>query len=376
MGATMEAVMICSIFHQHLTDRYSLCGLCRLQCERDEETPWGGTAALITPPQPPHDSPNDLRRQFGGCDHGGAPHITCPQAPQLSGPCKVLLCATQLQPPPLCLQDKQPQYLRWAPTCVSPHCHIDSPANVDRRMAIRDTWGAASLPNYAMPVIFLLGDTNDFTAQTDIHSENKIYSDIIQESFVDSHSNLTLKTVMAYKWARTFCPRADFVLVTTDNVIIDTFKLAPYLLTQRPQVDTHFILCHLVPCCPPAQARTMSSPLHPGHAWQQYTGKAYPAHCSGHAYVLPSTVIHKMYVMSLDTQAKPLPGTWGSWLKSWGSTSVTPATPFLASLARIGPSLPCLTAQNTWTVPLSWVCSATNTHTESLKLCVNSGSQS
>ena len=183
---------------------------------------------------------------------------------------------------------------------------LTAPGNVDRRMAIRDTWGASyNLPNYAMPVIFLLGDTSDFTAQTDIHSENKIYSDIVQESFVDSQSNLTLKTVMAYKWARTFCPRADFVLVTTDSVLVDTFKLAPYLLTHRPHVDTHFILCHLVHCCQPVPEHDPALPPFtqdtPATAQPQYAGRAFPTHCSGHAYVLPSTVINQMYVMSLDT---------------------------------------------------------------------------
>ena len=184
---------------------------------------------------------------------------------------------------------------------------LTAPGNVGRRMAIRDTWGASyNLPNYAMPVIFLLGDTSDFTAQTDIHSENKIYADIVQETFVDTYFNMTLKTVMAYKWARTFCSKADFVLVTTDSVLVDTFKLAPYLLTQRPQADTHFNLCHLVQCCQPAGLHHHTHSSSPFNTEDtplelQYGGRAYPAYCLGNAYVLPSTVINQMYVMSLDT---------------------------------------------------------------------------
>lgn len=171
------------------------------------------------------------------------------------------------------------------------------PNHVDRRMAIRDTWGAAyNLPHHAMPLVFLLGDTTDLNAQTDIASENSIYGDIVQGRFMDSESNLTMKTVMAFTWARRFCSTADYVLIATDTAIIDTFKLVPYLLLQKPMTSGQFILCDLVPCCPTVKGQTP-----PNEAGQRYLGSEYPAHCSGLAYVLPSSVIKKMHAAALRT---------------------------------------------------------------------------
>ena len=83
--------------------------------------------------------------------------------------------------------------------------------------------------NIRVKVIFLLGQTDfqkksitkilgDSTAdgftyeeeevdelQLRINNESEVYGDIIQESFIDSYNNLTLKTVMMLKWVTNNC---------------------------------------------------------------------------------------------------------------------------------------------------------------------------
>ena len=171
---------------------------------------------------------------------------------------------------------------------------LSQPKDVERRMAIRDTWGSRHHlpPHNRMPLAFILGDSTALTAQMDVASENNIYADIVQGSFIDSSTNLTLKTVMAFQWTRTFCPRAAFVMVATDDVLVDTYKLAPYLQLQHQ--EEHFALCDLVPCCQPAHSSSASAEL-------LYAGKVYPTHCAGHAFVLPSSVISRMHSASLHT---------------------------------------------------------------------------
>lgn len=41
--------------------------------------------------------------------------------------------------------------------------------------------------------------------QARIVNESEVYGDIIQESFVDSYNNLTLKTIMMLKWVTNNC---------------------------------------------------------------------------------------------------------------------------------------------------------------------------
>ncbi len=172
-------------------------------------------------------------------------------------------------------------------------------AHVDRRMAIRDTWGASyNLPSFFMPIIFLVGAAKDAAEHKEILMENQIYRDIVQEEFTDSYGNSSVKAVMAYKWARTYCPHAEFVLVTNDDVMVDVFKLVPYLQTLRFRVGNQLSLCYLHPCCMLAEVKK-----HKFNQWEPppYQGKAFPSYCSASAYVAPSSVIHKLYLMSLDT---------------------------------------------------------------------------
>lgn len=52
---------------------------------------------------------------------------------------------------------------------------------------------------------FLIGYTENEELQHEIHEESKIYDDIIQERFLDTYNNLTLKTSMLMKWTVNNC---------------------------------------------------------------------------------------------------------------------------------------------------------------------------
>ena len=143
--------------------------------------------------------------------------------------------------------------------------------------------------------------------------EHSIYRDIVQETFIDSSANSSLKAVMSFQWARTFCPHAKYVLIANDDVVVDVFKLVPYLETLQDQSNPHqFSLCYLYPCCMLADLYHHNSTnvrfkskkrvkLKFDELERAYHGKAYPAHCSGSAIVAPSQSIHNLFLMSLDT---------------------------------------------------------------------------
>ena len=147
----------------------------------------------------------------------------------------------------------------------------------------------------------------------DVSHEHSIYRDIVQENFIDSYVNSTLKAVMAFRWARTFCRNAQYVLIANDDVVVDVFKLIPYLETFKSKSDTHQIcVCYLYPCCMLADnySSNFTATRHKSkkkvklkleEVQRAYHGKAYPAHCSGSAFVAPSLSINNLYLMSLDT---------------------------------------------------------------------------
>ncbi len=170
---------------------------------------------------------------------------------------------------------------------------------------------------YAVSVL-VTGSALLFSGSTehsrDISHEHSIYRDIVQENFVDNYVNSTLKAVMAFKWASTFCPNAKYALIADDDVVIDVYKLVPYLETLHKQDEDpyQFSLCFLYPCCMLAERREKEGgvtgvsgrkkvKLKLTELERAYHGKAYPAHCSGTVLVAPSLSIHNLYLMSLDT---------------------------------------------------------------------------
>lgn len=52
---------------------------------------------------------------------------------------------------------------------------------------------------------FLIGQTQDEKIQNEIYVESQTYDDVIQEGFLDSYNNLTLKTAMLFKWINRNC---------------------------------------------------------------------------------------------------------------------------------------------------------------------------
>lgn len=56
-----------------------------------------------------------------------------------------------------------------------------------------------------MKIVFLIGQIQNNDTQNKINDENDINRDIIQESFIDSYNNLTLKSIMMLKWVTNNC---------------------------------------------------------------------------------------------------------------------------------------------------------------------------
>jgi len=77
-----------------------------------------------------------------------------------------------------------------------------APANVGERHAISKTWGkvARTSPDMAIDFVFLVGTTTDSDVRDILKAEVSHHDDVIQEDFVDSYNNLTLKSVMMLKF--------------------------------------------------------------------------------------------------------------------------------------------------------------------------------
>lgn len=147
-----------------------------------------------------------------------------------------------------------------------------APDNFDQRQAIRDTWAN---PTGDLKHVFLLGETTEELFKT-IFEEHQQYGDIVQGNFIDSYRNLTYKHVMGLKWANQYCPNAEFILKTDDDVFINIYQLKD-LVRKRLSRENDSISCFVHDKL--EIMRDVSSQWYVSK--QEYAGTHYPATCSG-----------------------------------------------------------------------------------------------
>ena len=75
--------------------------------------------------------------------------------------------------------------------------------------------------------MFLLGNPPS-SPIAQIRKENDLYHDIVQEDFIDSYRNLTVKSIMALKWATEHCKNAKLIFKMDDDTLVNTV-MARYL---------------------------------------------------------------------------------------------------------------------------------------------------
>ena len=116
--------------------------------------------------------------------------------------------------------------------------------NFQERAAIRDSWASDSNAN--TKVIFLLGHIgNDTSAlQINVTKESEEFDDIIQEDFIDSYANLTVKSLMLLKWFKQHCEKVPYVLKTDDDVYINLKNLFQVVETnKKPNLLLGTLIC-------------------------------------------------------------------------------------------------------------------------------------
>lgn len=94
-----------------------------------------------------------------------------------------------------------------------------SPGNLKSRLMIRETWAKRALFPRTR-IVFMLGSSQNRTVSDLIELESKIYNDIVQQDFIDTYRNLTLKCIMALRWVSAYCKTPKFILKTDDDVIV------------------------------------------------------------------------------------------------------------------------------------------------------------
>lgn len=204
--------------------------------------------------------------------------------------------------------------------------------NTARRKALRETWLTHTRSNTGdVRYAFLLGATSNNADQVALETESATYRDIIQEDFVDSYNNLTLKTIMAFKWASLKCKVAKFFMKTDDDMFVNLNSLKD-AVTKYSSVLKKGIggYCNL--SREPIRSKTEKWSV----TYEMYPNKLYPPYCSGTGYVTSMNVVEKVYKVSKDVPFIYLEDVYVSLCLNRLGLNATHLPGFHAALQKIG----------------------------------------
>ncbi|XP_054836434.1 beta-1,3-galactosyltransferase 1-like [Eublepharis macularius] len=180
----------------------------------------------------------------------------------------------------------------WAPFLVL--LVVSKPHDFTERQAIRQTWGnESSVPGVSIIRLFLLGADPLFRSplQPLLEEESSLYRDIIQQEFLDTYNNLTLKTLMGMEWVTRFCPNATYVMKADSDIFLNVGYLVSKLLQPHLPPKKDYMTGYIYRNTGPLRDKA--------YKWyvprEVYPNDTYPPYCGGPGYVLSGDLAKKVF---------------------------------------------------------------------------------
>ena len=161
-----------------------------------------------------------------------------------------------------------------------------APDKIDRRNAIRKTWGSDPSMNLRWKTVFLVGQVKDSLQEEHLEAESSMYNDLIRGAQKDAYQNLTLKTQIGLEWAAKYCD-SQFVMKTDDDCFVNPYKLMDYLESPDTLV-TNMYLGYTRRNVRPHRAGKYAVPM------EEFSKTTFPVFCGGVGYVLSADLVLKM----------------------------------------------------------------------------------
>ncbi|KAL1426477.1 hypothetical protein MTO96_018282 [Rhipicephalus appendiculatus] len=134
-------------------------------------------------------------------------------------------------------------------------------------------------------VVFMLGRPHSDTVQDRIVREDATHGDIVQGDFVDTYKNLTLKSLMMLRWAKSYCPNTKYLLKIDDDVLLNVWDfvvtLYRLLANKRRRTIWGMVCTH----SRPARRRKGRYGKWYVPKWM-YPKATYPDYANGPAYLI------------------------------------------------------------------------------------------
>ncbi|XP_014880413.1 N-acetyllactosaminide beta-1,3-N-acetylglucosaminyltransferase 2 [Poecilia latipinna] len=195
-----------------------------------------------------------------------------------------------------------------------------SPANFERRQAVRETWGRDGVYKNGRRVrsVFFLGNyqPDDPNLSALLSFEAKHFGDILQWDFHESLLNLSLKMDMFLQWTVKYCPRVSFVFSGDDDVFVNTDGLIRYLESLDASQASQLYVGHVLKSASP-----LRDPKSKYYIPLTFYSGPYPAYTGGGGFVISGELMQSLSFVSKLFPLFPIDDVYmGLCMKALGIT--------------------------------------------------------
>ena len=165
--------------------------------------------------------------------------------------------------------------------------------NFEQRHMIRRTWareyGVASV---AVRRVFLLGVyPGDKKMQHRVGLEQQDFNDIVQQYFVDSYFNNTVKMMMGFQWATQYCENAKFIAFFDDDYFVNINSVVKLLQMVKPTETKNLVIGYVWQNAMPFRIKNSKWYV----SLAEYPYRFYPPYVTAGSFFVPMITAERIY---------------------------------------------------------------------------------